>query len=124
MKPQDHHVVVLGASPKPARYSNQAVRLLKEKGYRVTPVHPTVERIEGLEAVPELGAIRTSVDTLTVYVGPGRMAPLVESLVALKPSRVVLNPGTESPELEDRLDSAQIPWLHACTLVMLSVGNF
>ena len=36
----DHVVAVLGASRKPARYSNQAVRLLKTSGYRVIPIHP------------------------------------------------------------------------------------
>ena len=34
--PEERQVVVLGASPKPGRYSNQAVRLLLERGFRVT----------------------------------------------------------------------------------------
>ena len=45
-KPQERTVVVLGASPKPVRYSYQAVKLLKDKGYRVIPVHPKAQRIE------------------------------------------------------------------------------
>jgi predicted CoA-binding protein len=124
MNAQDHHVVVLGASPKPARYSNQAVRLLLTKGYRVTPVHPKVSLIEGLPVVADLASIRDSVHTLTLYVGPQRMASLVLPLIDLKPGRVILNPGTEWADLEHRLDVAGIPWLHACTLVMLRIGVF
>jgi uncharacterized protein len=33
-------VAVLGASHKPERYSNQAVRMLKEYGHTVIPVTP------------------------------------------------------------------------------------
>ncbi len=124
MSPRDHHVVVLGASARPARYSNQAVRLLLEKGYRVTPVHPKASEIEGLTVVSTLEAIREPVHTLSLYVGPQRVVPLIGDMIALKPGRVVLNPGTESAELEVRLDDAGIPWLHACTLVMLRMGTF
>ena len=43
-------VVVLGASPKPERYSNKAIRLLQQHRHRVIPVHPAIAKIEGLEA--------------------------------------------------------------------------
>ena len=39
-------VAVLGASGNKNRYSNKAVRLLREKGYKVYPVHPTKEDIK------------------------------------------------------------------------------
>jgi len=117
-------VAVLGASHKPERYSNQAVRMLKEYGHEVIPVTPGRKEIENLPAVPDLGGIDQSVDTLTLYVGPERSAQLQDAIVALKPGRVILNPGTESLELEQALDRAGIPWMHACTLVMLRTGQF
>ena len=52
--PAEHLVVVLGASPKPERYSNQAVCLLREMGYRVIPVHPRESHIEGIATVTNL----------------------------------------------------------------------
>ena len=48
MKHNERTVVVLGASDKPDRYSNRAVRLLKAEAYRVIPVHPTLDTVEGL----------------------------------------------------------------------------
>ena len=122
--PAERHVVVLGASNKPLRYSNQAIRLLLEKGYRVTPVHPKVETIEGLPVAPGLGAVEQPVDTLTLYVGPQRLAPLIDQVIALRPGRVIFNPGTESAELVQRLERAGIHWLEACTLVLLRIGTF
>jgi predicted CoA-binding protein len=117
-------VAVLGASHKPERYSNQAVRMLKEYGHEVLPVTPGRAVIEDLPVSPDLGSIVGSVDTLTLYVGPERSAQLQEAIVALKPGRVILNPGTESPSLEQSLTEAGIPWQHACTLVMLRTGQF
>ncbi len=121
---EEHHVAVLGAHTKPQRYSNQAVCLLLEHGYRVTPVHPKFEQIEGLQVAPSLKDIGGPVDTLTLYVGPDRIRPMIDEILTLAPGRVICNPGTESKELQVRLDAEGIPWLEACTLVMLRLGNF
>lgn len=124
MSKENHHVAVLGASPKPARYANQAIRLLLKQGYRVTPIHPRFEEIEDLPVANQLGQVPRPIDTLTLYVGPERLAPQIQELVALAPKRVIFNPGTESPALQQALDAAGIPWFEACTLVMLRTDQF
>ena len=122
--PADHVVAVLGASRKPARYSNQAVRLLKTSGYRVIPVHPKIAEIEGIVVSPRLCMISDTVHTLTLYLGPERSRGMMKDIVDLKPARVIFNPGTESRELEDTLRSHHIECIHGCTLVMLRTGQF
>lgn len=124
LKPEDHTVVVLGASPKPTRYSYQAVKLLHDKGYRVIPVHPKVSRIDRIPVANDMGAIRPPVHTLTLYVGPARSRGLIDGILALAPGRVILNPGTESRTLELALKGARITYEHACTLVLLRTGQF
>ncbi len=124
MHATEHHVAVLGASPKPDRYANRAIRKLLAGGYRVTPVHPHWQEIEGLPVVASLDLIRRPVQTLTLYVGPAQLHKLSDELIALAPDRVIFNPGTESLELQHRLEAANIPWLEACTLVMLQTGTF
>ncbi len=122
--PAVHTVVVLGASPKPTRYSYQAVRLLKDRGYRVIPVHRQAAHIEQIPVLHALPDIRERVDTLTLYIGPERVRNLVVAIVTLGPSRVILNPGAESRELELALHDARIPYEHACTLVLLRTWQF
>jgi len=124
MKNSDHHVAVLGASPKPARYANQAIRLLLQHGYRITPIHPRFEESEGLRVANELVAVERPIDTLTLYLGPERLAEQIPDLVELAPGRVIFNPGTESRPLQEALDAAGIEWFEACTLVMLRTGQF
>ncbi|HPB74495.1 MAG TPA: CoA-binding protein [Chromatiaceae bacterium] len=122
--PAEHCVVILGASPKPARYAYQALRLLDDLGYRVIPIHPNFERIDEIPVVDRLANIQEPVHTLTLYVGPERSQGLIADIVALRPGRVIFNPGTESPALEAALSAAGIPSERACTLVLLRTGQF
>jgi len=117
-------VVVLGASSKPERYSNQAVRLLIEHGHTVIPVHPSISKIEGLSVIASLAELSLPVDTLTIYLSPARALPLQDDLLALKPKRVIFNPGTENPELKQALELQGIYTEEACTLVLLNTGQF
>lgn len=124
MNKQYQRVVVLGASHKPERYSNQAVRLLQEFGHEVIPVHPKLEEVEGIKVANSLNVIEGNVDTLTLYVGAERSSALTEAILRLKPDRVIFNPGSENAELETHLNSANIPFEHACTLVLLRTAQF
>lgn len=117
-------VVVLGASHKPERYSNQAIRLLREHGHEVIPVHPKLQQAEGIPVVSSLDAINGAVDTLTMYIGAERSDQIADAILALKPGRVIFNPGSENPALEQRLRDAGIGFELACTLVLLRTGQF
>ena len=118
------NVVVLGASNKPERYSNQAVRLLTEKGHTVFPVNPASAEIFGIKVFPRLTDITLPVHTITVYMAAERSSALADEILALKPCRVIFNPGAENPDLTEKLAAADIEALNACTLVMLKTGGF
>lgn len=124
MAATNHQVAVLGASRNRQRYANRAVRALQQHGYEVVPINPAHDEIEGLPVVPGLGALQRQMHTLTVYVGPRHVVPLIDDIVAARPRRVILNPGTESEPLERTLDEHGIPYLEACTLVLLATGQF
>jgi predicted CoA-binding protein len=117
-------VVVLGASDKPERKSNEAVKLLKEKGYRVVPVHPSLETLHGIPVTRTLAEAPDEPEVLTVYINPGHSALMADDIVRLSPETVIFNPGSESDELEARLVQNGIRTLHACTLVLLKTGQF
>jgi predicted CoA-binding protein len=124
MSDTKQRVVVLGASDNPERYSNMAVNRLRDNGHEVIPVHPALERIDGIEVVPNLDRVEGAVDTLTVYVSPKVSSALADAIVALAPGRVIFNPGAENAELQAALAEHGVPTLEACTLVLLSTGQF
>lgn len=117
-------VAVLGASPKPERYSHQAISLLHRHGHTVIPVNPAQREIAGLPVAASLAAIAQPVDTVTVYVSPAHQDSLKQQLLALQPQRVIFNPGAENPALSAALQGAGIACEDACTLVLLRTGQF
>lgn len=122
--PEKRNVAVLGASPKPDRYSNQALRLLAEFDYRPMPVNPAFETIHGLVCVPNLAALQEPVHTITLYLRAARSTPLIDEILAAKPQRIIMNPGAENEELAAAASSAGIEVVEGCTLVMLRTGLF
>lgn len=117
-------VAVLGASDNPERTAYQAVERLLSNHYQVIPVSPKGGEILGLPVVSALGEISEPVDTLTLYVGPDRQAALLGDIVALKPRRVIFNPGTENPTIYPQLQQAGIAVQEECTLVLLAARRF
>lgn len=117
-------VVVLGASEKPERHSNMAVRMLLEHGHEVIPVNPRARLIAGLLAVPDLSSVQGHIDTLSVYVSAGISSSLRDKIVDLGPDRVIFNPGAENAELQEILGRHGLKTEQACTLVLLRTDQF
>ena len=115
--------IVVGASPKPERYSYKAVVRLKQYGH---PVYAFGLREADIEGIP----IYTDwpkdeeFDTVTLYLNPTRQEEYYQRIIVLKPKRVIFNPGTENPHFMEMLKDKGAEVEAACTLVMLSVGNY
>ncbi|HRT06203.1 MAG TPA: CoA-binding protein [Kiritimatiellia bacterium] len=118
------NVAVVGASNKPERYSHQAVVLLAKKGHAVFPIHPALAEIDGHPVFKKLADVPAPLHTVTLYVSPALSGGLAGDLLAARPARVIFNPGTENPELEEKLAAAGIATVQACTLVLLRTGQF
>lgn len=117
-------VAILGASHNPERYAYKAFKMLQEYGHDPVPVNPGRVEIEGKKVFPALGAIDFPIDTLTMYVGPAISTSLANDILALRPKRVIFNPGSENPELEKKLEQKGVQVLEACTLVLLRTNQF
>lgn len=118
------NVAVLGASVKPERYSNMAVKELLEKGHTVFPVNPTGTSIYGVQSFTSLDKISSPIDTLTIYVNANVSSTLIDAITSLHPKRVIFNPGTENEKLKSACQKNGIETLEACTLVLLKTSQF
>lgn len=117
-------VAVIGASPKPERYSNKAMKMLKEYGHTPLPVAPGQATIEGRKAFSSLKEIKEKVDTVTLYLGPSRQETVIKEILDIRPDRVIFNPDTENQAAADQLRQAGIQVIEACTLVLLKTNQF
>jgi predicted CoA-binding protein len=115
--------VVIGASDNPERYAYKATIALQKRNHEVIPVGIQDGEINGIKIIREKIDI-DNVDTITLYVGPKNQPSWFEYIIGLKPKRVIFNPGTENSEFEQLLQQNNIETVEACTLVMLSIGNY
>jgi predicted CoA-binding protein len=88
------------------------------------PINPRYDRIDGIQCLPDVKSISSHIDTITVYVRPDILKPMIDDIVQVKPGRVIFNPGSESVEASARLESAGITVQNACTLVLLNTSSF
>lgn len=115
--------MVIGASENTGRYASMAVSRLSEHGHPVFPVGLRKGVIHGFPILTDKPAI-PDVDTVTLYIRPEIQKTMYEYILSLKPKRIIFNPGTENPELEKLASEKGIETIEACTLVMLSIGNY
>jgi predicted CoA-binding protein len=115
--------VVIGASENPDRYAYKATIALQKYQHEVVPVGLKEGQINGVRILKDQPSVE-DVDTVTLYVGPQNQPAWYEYILSLKPKRVIFNPGTENDEFEKRLKEKNIEPVEACTLVMLSIGNY
>jgi len=118
-------VAVIGASNDRHRYSYQAMELLTQMGHEAVPVHPREEKVLGKPVIHNLmDLVGKKVDTVTVYVNPEISNKYKDALLAVKPKRVIFNPGAENEELGLALTAQGILVENACTLVLLRTGQY
>jgi hypothetical protein len=117
-------VAVVGASEKPERYANRALRMLLSDGFTPIPVSRSGKDILGLKGYASLAAIPDRIDTVTVYLAPEKQTPVIRDILAVRPRRVIFNPGAENPEAAAILARHGIAVVEACTLVLLTTGQF
>ena len=117
-------VAVVGASENPARYSNRAMRMLEANGFMPVPVSKSGKAMLGFPGYSSVVAIPDAVDTVTIYLRPERQEPVIHDILAIKPRRVIFNPGAENPSAASLLEQHGIATLEACTLVLLGTGQF
>src|ERR1035437_2306264 len=115
--------IVIGASENPERYSYKAVVSLSKHGVEVIAVGLKDGMILTIPITKEKIYIE-DVDTITMYVGKQNQPAWYDYIFSLKPKRIIFNPGAENDELVQLATSKGIEVVEACTLVMLSVGNY
>ncbi len=92
-------VAVVGASADRRKFGNKAVRAFRDAGWRVFPVNPRGEEVEGIAGFQSVGEIAGSVDVVTLYVAPRVGLTLLPGFDAGKVGELWINPGAGSAEL-------------------------
>ena len=115
--------LVLGASANPSRYSYLAIRKLRSYGHPVIAVGRKDAAVQDVNITKEKHPA-SGVDTVTLYLNAKHQQEYYDYILSLKPKRIIFNPGAENDELSELATENGIEPLEACTLVMLSTGQY
>jgi len=116
--------LVIGASPNPDRYAYKAARLLTQYGHSIELFGKHKGEIDGKVIQNSFPEHIDDLDSVTLYVNPFNQEELEDKIIALKPKRIIFNPGTENPGFEEKAQEAGIQTEEACTLVLLHTGQY
>lgn len=119
----DKKTLILGATPNSGRYAYLAANRLVSHGHTVVNVGLKSGEVAGVP-IEKPEKIHNDIDTITLYVGTNNQPPLYDYILATKPKRIIFNPGTENSELQRMADAEGIETQYACTLVLLSIGEY
>ncbi|MGC4100139.1 CoA-binding protein [Ferruginibacter sp.] len=115
--------LVIGASENPARYSNLAVNRLMAKEHPVVALGAKAGKI-GNTVIETEKKVFEGIDTVTLYLNPQRQKEYYDYILSLHPKRIIFNPGAENDELAELAQKNNILPQEACTLVLLSTGQY
>lgn len=115
--------LVIGASLKEVRYSNKAIKKLRDFEHPVLAIGLRKGKVEDVE-IETTKIPFDDVDTVTLYLNAKRQQEYYDYIISLQPKRVIFNPGTENPTFYNLLNAEGIFYEEACTLVLLSTRQY
>jgi predicted CoA-binding protein len=112
-------VAVIGASSDPTKYGHKAVRAYLRQGWKVYPVTPRPEPIEGLKTYPSIRDVPGHVHRATIYLPPQLGIKVLPEIAARGVEEFYVNPGAESDELLDEARRLGLEPIVACSIVAI-----
>jgi predicted CoA-binding protein len=122
-------LALVGVSRQPKKFGNYALRELTQRGYRIFPVHPAAENIEGAKCYPSLRQLPEAVGGVVVVVPPTQTENVVRDAAAAGIKRVWIQQGAGSPDAIRFCQENGISEIHGECILMFagpvkSVHNF
>ncbi|HAH37363.1 MAG TPA: CoA-binding protein [Algoriphagus sp.] len=117
--------LIVGATPNPSRYAFVAAGMFDDRDMEFIPIGIKKGELFGKEILDlrQKPALE-DIDTITLYIGPDHQEEWIDYLLSLNPKRIIFNPGTENPEFFQAAKKQGVEVTPACTLVMLSTGQY
>lgn len=89
-------LAVVGVSRSGRKFGNMVFRELKSHGYKLYPIHPEAETLEGERAYKDFKSLPGPVDGVLVVVPPAQTEKVVREAAAAGVKRVWMQQGAES----------------------------
>ena len=110
------NIAIVGMSDKPHRASNRIARYLAANGYRVLPVNPALNEVQGMPCYPDLNAAQAAaievtdagIDLVDVFRASVHVPTIVDDVIRLEIPFLWLQDGVIHEEAVSRARAAGV----------------
>ena len=103
---ESRNIAVVGISNKLGRPSLTVASYLKGQGYRIIPVNPTIQDVNGEKCYPDLASIPEKVDVVDIFRKPADVLPVVEEAVRVGAKAIWMQEGIVNEEAASKAREA------------------
>jgi len=115
----DPLIAVVGATDSPGKYGGIIYRHLKAKGYRVVPINPHRDEVDGDRTYPSVSDIDESPDIIDVVVPPARTLSLLDEFATMEDAGIWIQPGAANGAVRDKASELSVDVLiDECIMVV------
>jgi len=101
-----HVIAVVGLSADSRKVSHQVAAYLKDHGYRIIPVNPSVEEVLGEKSYPDLQSIPENVDVVEVFRRPEYLPEIADEAIFIGAKVLWMQTGIKSEEAAEKARAA------------------
>jgi predicted CoA-binding protein len=91
-------IAVVGISDKPDRPSYNVASYMKESGYKIIPVNPTVDNVLGQKSYPDLKSIPSKIDVVNIFRRSEAVGVIVDEAITIGAKAIWLQEGVINEE--------------------------
>lgn len=119
-------LVVFGVSRSGKKFGNMAAKELRAKGYRVIPVHPEADAVDGEKCYQSLKDVPGAVGGALIVVKPSETDKVVREVADAGVKHLWLQQGAESEEAIEFCEQNELNVVHGECILMFAepVGSF
>ncbi|WP_114296981.1 CoA-binding protein [Anaerobacterium chartisolvens] len=110
---------VVGATENTDKFGYKIYKRLKLKGYRVYPVSPNYNEIDGDRCYKDLSSLPEMPEVIDMVVSPAKGIAVIDEAASLGIKNIWLQPGTYNNELMAAINEKGLNAVQACVLVAL-----
>ena len=112
-------VAVIGASNDRNKFGNKALRAFRNNGYKVIPINPVENEVEGETAYGSVLDYEGTIDEATMYVNPRVGVKVLDDLSQKGIGKVWLNPGADATNVVARAKELGLNTVRTCSIIAI-----
>ncbi|MHC1739418.1 MAG: CoA-binding protein [Ignavibacteriaceae bacterium] len=116
-------IAVVGISDKPERPGGMIASYLRDCGYEVFGVHPTIREFDGIKVYPSLNDIPVQIDLIDIFLNAENLEAIVTDIIIAKPKYVWFQLNVSSESAAKSIEASNITLVQG-RCIMVEHGKF